>query len=197
MHRNTDPSQPSNISSGQEITLAVQIARVTCSPLPISSIGRTTEKRSRLGNGRVFPRKSCDNRDVDEKSKRLGCAKEKCVVNGAESKRRCQPNSRVRLSPLDFLSLIQEPFPSMAATDNFLARDLARTFKWLERLERLAARKGLVLAPRRVHVPSLSKLDALERGRFGSFRHAAGCSRSSNSRPSPTRFGSFGVPLPG
>jgi hypothetical protein len=100
---------------------------------------------------------------VDEKSKALGRVKEKRVINGAEGKRRRQPNSRVRLSPLDFLSLIQEPFSSTVATNNLLARDLAKTCKRLERLERLAARKGLVLAPRRVHVPNLSKLDALER----------------------------------
>jgi hypothetical protein len=62
---------------------------------------------------------------------------------------------------MDFLSLIPEPLT--VTTGNFLARDLVRGFKRLERLQTLAAGKGFVLAPRRVHTPNLSKLDALDR----------------------------------
>ena len=74
-----------------------------------------------------------------------------------------QPNSRVGLSPTEFLTLLPEPFGLSNRSLGSYARQLDLRRQRLKRLEARAAAKGFVVAPERVHAPNLAKLQSLER----------------------------------
>jgi len=104
----------------------------------------------------------CNNQNMADQSKPIGGVDEVPIAPGSKGKRNRQSTSAVRLSPTDYLKLLPEP-PLAIDTMNFFARDLAQHFQRVDRLKRLASKKGIVFGPERVHLPNLAKLDALER----------------------------------
>jgi hypothetical protein len=67
------------------------------------------------------------------------------------------------MSPAELEERISERLGLYVRDANQFASNLIRRLERQERLERLAAGKDFVFAPRRVHAPNLSELEALER----------------------------------
>jgi hypothetical protein len=104
-----------------------------------------------------FSPKGCDNAAMGQQPKPLQQRNERLTARS----RLATPQSNDRLTPTDLLKLLPSP---IVVPDESLARYARRLEQRRQRLQRLTARfagKEFVMIPRQIHLPKLTRLEAL------------------------------------